>query len=132
MSGPRCARRARAIAQTYSGAANQATEAWVGPAFRNVPRPSGQSNLGSEAWLPSIMNGRNGRTSTPLPAVQRRLTLLRRRGKSARSLTSGSRPPTQSSSPRDAPAVKLTVRVIEKEIEAEKAELLSELWRDIA
>src|SRR2546430_8924788 len=32
MSRPRCARRARAIAQTYSGAANQATEAWVGPA----------------------------------------------------------------------------------------------------
>src|SRR6266480_631039 len=28
MSRPRCARRARAIAQTYSGAANQATEAW--------------------------------------------------------------------------------------------------------
>src|SRR5947208_16034332 len=32
MSRPRCARRARAIAQTYSGAANQATEAWVGRA----------------------------------------------------------------------------------------------------
>ncbi len=28
MSRPRCARRARAIAHTYSGAANQATEAW--------------------------------------------------------------------------------------------------------
>src|SRR5436190_15738940 len=38
MSRPRCARRARAIAQTYSGAANQATEAWVGPAFRNDAR----------------------------------------------------------------------------------------------
>ena len=35
MSRPRCARRARAIAQTYSGAANQATEAWVAPAFAN-------------------------------------------------------------------------------------------------
>src|SRR3954452_8660427 len=35
MSRPRCARRARAIAQTYSGAANQATEAWVGRVFRN-------------------------------------------------------------------------------------------------
>src|SRR5439155_15377477 len=33
MSRPRCARRARAIAQTYSGAANQATEAWVAPAY---------------------------------------------------------------------------------------------------
>src|SRR5205809_1070722 len=38
MSRPRCARRARAIAQTYSGAANQATEAWVGPVFGNDPR----------------------------------------------------------------------------------------------
>src|SRR2546423_4978519 len=38
MSRPRCARRARAIAQTYSGAANQATEAWVGRACGNVPR----------------------------------------------------------------------------------------------
>src|SRR5512133_1776124 len=36
MSRPRCARRARAIAQTYSGAANQATEAWVGPACGNL------------------------------------------------------------------------------------------------
>jgi len=26
------------IAQTYSGAANQATEAWVAPVLRNVPR----------------------------------------------------------------------------------------------
>ena len=28
---------ARAIAQTYSGAANQATEAWVGPVFGMSP-----------------------------------------------------------------------------------------------
>ena len=28
-------RRARAIARTYSGAANQATEAWVAPSLRN-------------------------------------------------------------------------------------------------
>src|SRR6266480_4368890 len=38
MSRPRCARRARAIAQTYSGVANQATEAWVAPVVGNVTR----------------------------------------------------------------------------------------------
>src|SRR5204863_6024934 len=46
MSRPRCARRAGAIAQTYSGAANQATEAWVAPVFRNVPLALAETDYG--------------------------------------------------------------------------------------
>src|SRR5437764_14321534 len=42
MSRPRCARRARAIAETYSGAANQATEAWVGRACFRLARALAQ------------------------------------------------------------------------------------------
>src|SRR5436309_12119085 len=64
MSRPRCARRARAIAQTYSGAANQATEAWVAPAFANAPRRA--------------ETGRNGGSVFPLRRSVGRLYTLNR------------------------------------------------------
>src|SRR5881396_4088461 len=68
MSRPRCARRARAIAQTYSGAANQATEAWVARACsRQSTVGCNQDALVADRYKDQLASA-SCQTSTPRPA----------------------------------------------------------------